>query len=57
MGTILKLKTWVDASYAIHKNMKSHTGGVVTLDTGAFISKSNKQKLNAKITQKEIVIH
>jgi hypothetical protein len=23
------MKTWVDASYAVHKDMKSHTGGVV----------------------------
>ena len=24
------LQTWVDASYAIHTDMKSHTGGVVS---------------------------
>jgi hypothetical protein len=23
---ITMMKTWVDASYAVHKNMKSHTG-------------------------------
>jgi hypothetical protein len=24
------MKTWVDASYAVHKDMKSHKGGVVS---------------------------
>lgn len=43
-----KMKTWVDAAYAMHCDMKSHTGGVVSFGTGAVMSKSTKQKLNTK---------
>jgi len=40
------LKWYVDASYAVHPDFKSHTGGVLTLGQGAVISSSSKQKLN-----------
>jgi len=30
------IKWWVDASYATHDDMRSHTGGVMTLAKGAF---------------------
>ena len=50
------MKTWVDASYAVHKDMKSHTGGVVSFGNGAIMSKSSKQKLNTKSsTEAELV--
>jgi hypothetical protein len=50
------MKTWVDASYAVHKDMKSHTGGVVSFGRGAVMSKSSKQKLNTKSsTEAELV--
>jgi hypothetical protein len=38
----------VDASYAVHPDMQSHTGGVMSLVTGGLICKSSKQKLNTK---------
>jgi hypothetical protein len=48
--------TWVDASYAVHRDMKSHTGGVVSFGRGAVMSKSSKQKLNVKSsTEAELV--
>jgi hypothetical protein len=48
--------TWVDASYAIHADMKSHTGGAISLGTGALMTKSTKQKLNTKSsTEAEVV--
>ena len=51
-----KLRTWVDASYAVHPDMKSHTGGVMSFGTGGFICKSTKQKLNTKSsTEAEVV--
>jgi hypothetical protein len=51
-----KMQTWVDASYAVHRDMKSHTGGVVSFGTGAAMSKSSKQKLNTKSsTEAELV--
>jgi hypothetical protein len=29
------MKWWVDASFAVHADMKSHTGGVMSLGKGA----------------------
>jgi hypothetical protein len=53
---IQKMKTWVDASYTVHKDMKSHTGGVVSFGRGAAMSKSSKHKLNTKSsTEAELV--
>ena len=41
--------TWyVDAAFAVHNNMQSHTGGTMTLGKGSVTSKSIKQKLNTK---------
>jgi Reverse transcriptase (RNA-dependent DNA polymerase) len=51
-----KLRTWVDASYAVHPDMKSHTGGVMSFGLGGFVCKSSKQKLNTKSsTEAEVV--
>ena len=51
-----KLRTWVDASYTVHPDMKSHTGGVMSFGTGGFVCKSTKQKLNTKSsTEAEVV--
>ena len=51
-----KLQTWVDASYAVHPDMKSHTGGIMSFGTGGFVPKSSKQKLNTKSsTEAELV--
>jgi hypothetical protein len=50
------LRTWVDASYAVHPDMKSHTGGVMSFGTGGLVGKSSKQKLNTKSsTEAELV--
>ena len=50
------IKWWVDASYAVHKNMRSHTGGCMTLGQGMIKLKSVKQKLNTKSsTEAELV--
>ena len=42
------LRTWVDASYAVHPDMRSHTGGVISFGLGGIACKSSKQKLNTK---------
>ena len=47
------VKTWVDASYAIHPDMKSHTGGVIFFGTEGIICKSTKQKLNTEVPQRQ----
>jgi len=50
------LKWWVDASYAVHPDMKSHTGAVLTLGKGAVHAASRKQKLNViSSTESELV--
>lgn len=54
--SLTKLQTWVDASYAIHNDRKSHTGGAMSFGRGVVCSKSNKQKLNTKSsTEAEVV--
>ncbi|KAI2498512.1 Reverse transcriptase (RNA-dependent DNA polymerase) [Fragilaria crotonensis] len=56
--SMAKLRTWVDgaSSYAVHPDMKSHTGGIMSLGTVGFIPKSRKQKLNTKSsTEAELV--
>ena len=40
------IKWWVDASYAIHPDMKVHTGANMSLGGGSAISMSKKHKLN-----------
>ncbi len=46
----------VDASFAVHPNMCSHTGGGLTMDRGFPIVSSTKQKLNTRSsTESELV--
>jgi hypothetical protein len=46
----------VNASYAVHRDMKSHSRGVVSFGRGVVMSKSSKQKLNTKSsTEAELV--
>ena len=40
------MKWWVDASFAVHPDMKSHTGGVLSLGRGAVYGTSTRQKIN-----------
>ena len=50
------LYTWVDASYGVHSDMKSHTGGNMSFGIGTIHTKSSKQKLNTKSsTEAELV--
>ena len=50
------IKWFVDASFAVHPDFRSHTGGVLTLGQGAIISMCRKQKLNTKSsTEAELV--
>jgi hypothetical protein len=50
------IKWWIDASYGIHHDMRSHTGGVMSTGTGAAYSTSKKQKLNTKSsTEAELI--
>ena len=50
------IKWWVDASFAVHPNMRGHTGGVMMMGRGAIIATSTKQKLNTRSsTESELV--
>jgi hypothetical protein len=50
------IKWWIDASYAVQPDMKSHTGGMMSLGRGANYSTSNKQKINVRSsTEAELV--
>ena len=42
------VKWWADALYAVHPDMKSHTGGAMSLGKGAVYGTSKKLKLNTK---------
>ena len=51
-----RVRSWVDAAYAVHEDMKSHTGGVMSFGRGGLLCKSTKQKLNTKSsTEAELV--
>ena len=50
------LKWYVDASFAVHPDFKSHTGACMTYGTGCPITMSRKQKLNTRSsTESELV--
>jgi hypothetical protein len=51
------IEWWVDASFAVHEDMRSHTGGAsMTLGKGSVRSSSVRQKLNTKSsTEAELV--
>jgi hypothetical protein len=51
-----KIRWWVDASYAVHADMKSHTGGTLSLGKGSIYSTSTKQKLVTQSSTKAEVI-
>ena len=47
---------WVDASFAVHHDMKSRTGGAMMMGKGAIYATSTRQKLNTKSsTEGELV--
>jgi hypothetical protein len=50
------VKWWVDASYGVHPDMRSHTGGVLSLGKGAVYATSTRQKVGTKSsTEAELV--
>ncbi len=50
------LRWYVDALFAVHPNMRGHTGGAMTMGTGFSLDKSTKHKLNTRSsTESEIV--
>ena len=56
VDTPVKTIAYIDASYAVHIDKKSHTGCIITLGKGAIYGKSSTQKLNTiSSTEAELV--
>ena len=51
-----EIQWWVDASHAVHPDMRGHTGGTMTLGGGSIYSTSTKQKLvSQSLTESELI--
>ena len=50
------IKHYVDASFVVHLDFRSHTGTTMTMGNGAMLVKSSKQKLNSRSsTEAELI--
>ena len=50
------IQTWIDTSYAIHRDMRGYTGGVISMGKDTMIHNCTKHKLNTKSsTESEVV--
>ena len=50
------LQTLIDASYAVHENMRGQAGGAISMGHGVLAEKSIKQKSNGKSsTETELI--
>jgi hypothetical protein len=55
-GEGIDIKWWIDASFAVHPDMRSHTGNTMSLGKGSVYSTSKKQRINTKSsTEAELV--
>ena len=51
-----EMRWHIDASFAVHNDMKSHTGATMTMGQGAAFNRSSKQKINTgSSTEAELV--
>ena len=50
------IQTWIDTSYAVHRDMMGHSGAIVSMGKGTLMHSCAKQKINTKrSTESEIV--
>jgi len=50
------IKWWIDGSYAVHPDMRSHAGAMMLMGKGATYGSSTRQKLNMRSsTEAELV--
>ena len=40
--------TWIDEAYAVHSNMRSHTGGGISMGHGVLYKNESVQRLKTK---------
>ena len=50
------MKWYADASFAAHKDMRSHTGGFMTMGTEGAYVQSSKQKLNTNSSTEDNLV-
>ena len=50
------MRWWIDASFAAHPDMRSHTRAAMSLGSGCPISMSRKQQLNTKSSTKSELV-
>ncbi len=50
------LSWYVDASFAVHPDMKGHTSGAMTMGTGFPLDKSTKHKLNTRSSTESKIV-
>ena len=50
------IKWYVNVAFAVHNNIRSHTGGFMTMVTGGSYVKYSKQKLNTKISTEAYLV-
>ena len=51
-----RIRSWIDASHAVHASMKGHVGTYASMGKGAVVSSANRIKLNTtSSTETEIV--
>ena len=56
MDGVSIMKTYIDASYTVHHDMRGQSGGLITVGNGVIRIKTNTQKLNTKSsTETELV--
>ena len=51
-SNLSEIFTWIDAVYAVHDDMRSQTGGAMSMGHGILHCKSGKQRLNVKVLLK-----
>ena len=55
-ASLTEIFAWIDAAYAVHDNMRSHMGRLISLGTGVLHAKSSMEKINTKSsTEAELV--
>ena len=55
-SSLERIFTWIDASYAVHVDMRGHTGGAISMGYGIIHGRAGKQKINTKSsTESELV--
>ena len=47
---------WIDGAFATHQDMRSHTGGAMTLGKGVIYGTSTRQKLNTRSSTEAVLV-